>query len=752
MNNKASNVRRVVFSLCVFGYLMPNITLGSTPPGLTKYVPSDVFLCIYGKTNPERQFIEDYWQEVCDAFEATGITNDLMALVSGFLSDGQSAEVERLKEKITQLIDDVDWHAMAGKEVLFAERLPKPNISGSSINMGPPDLVWMFRGDASSAKKNFQGLSAIFRTAADEINSAVGNTVVAVIEPEGFGDHIVTLAPASMPLDQAPASLSLALRNDMIIMTLGTDILKETLDFMQGRNAAKSLANCPRYKMALQGLPEAEDSVTFFDMQTMLKPIQQLVTAGMASMGGSSASQGSTNQAAAALNRQALKAYGEKDYKKALSLIKKANEADPDSGLVMYNLACFSAITGNNEDALTWLTKAVDGGFHDPQQIARDDDLKALRGDARFKTALAKAKKAAEGHGTSDKSAQIAIVNRIFETIGIMDYSATVEYTEGRTTHSSCKLALVKDAASNPFYPVIASHKPLKQYSRYLPKETESFSVSSSMSFVALYHFVLDTIKMVGPEGIGILQQWDQVQQQHGFNVERDLLALFEGEFISVTMASDLGLASVTMVKVTDEEVAREKLTMGLKHLSEAMQQMAAQQPMMAMFALRTAESTDERLPDFLAISIGSTTMQLGVVDGYLMLGTSADAIALCRDTAMGKHPNITKNQRIMNTASIPQGSFTSISFTDKRGLGNELAGLMSGISMGGSMAMMMIPDPQQQKILVKVLGMIAKMAPVVKKIDFYESSSSSTTFNGLVWMTKEVTNYREKEHRASAN
>ncbi len=749
MNKHASKMCKVIFSLGLFGCLMPGSALGSTNPGLTKYVPADVFLCVQEKANPERQFVEDYWKDVYDAFKATGLTEELMSFVGGFLSDGQGEQVDRLKEKMTLLIDGVDWKSLATKETLFAERFGKPMINGSSINMGPPDMVWLLRGDANGAEKNFQGLSAIFHAAAEEINGAAGQKVVAVIKPDGFGDNVLTLAPSMMPLEQAPASLSLAYRNDTIIIAMGSNMLKETLDLVQGRSTAKSLADSPRFKTAFIGLPAAEDGQTFFDMQAMLKPIQQLATAAIASSGGG-ASQGPTNKAASALNAEALKAYNQKDNAKALTLIKQAHEADPDSGLVMYNLACFSAITGDNDEALTWLTKAVDSGFHNPKQIARDDDLKALRDDARFKSALAKAKIATKGDGGDP--AKMAIVNRIFDTVGIMDYSVSVAFTEGRATHSACKMALVKDAKNNAFYPVIASSKPLKQYSRHLPKETESFSVSSSIDLVELYHFITDSVKLLGPDGAAGLEHWAMLQEQNGFNLERDLLSLFEGEFISVSIPSDMGMTSVTMIKVANEESAREKLTMALNHMSAAMQQAATQQPMMAMFALRTSESTDERLPGFQSVSMGTTSMQLGVVDGYLMMGTSADAIALCRDTAAGKHPNVTKNKRIMETASIPQGSFTGVEFTDKRGTGKKLAGVISGISMGGSMAMMAIPDPQQQKILVKVLGMIAKLAPVAQKINFYESSSSYTTFDGLVWATHEVTNYVEKEHRASTN
>ena len=64
---------------------------------------------------------------------------------------------------------------------------------------------------------------------------------------------------------------------------------------------------------------------------------------------------------------------------------------------------------------------------------------------------------------------------------------------------------------------------------------------------------------------------------------------------------------------------------------------------------------------------------------------------------------------------------------------------------------MMMIPEPQIRKILGKVLGMAAKLGPVLAKIDFYKSSGSCTTFDGKSWYARTVTNYQSPSERAEA-
>ena len=52
--------------------------------------------------------------------------------------------------------------------------------------------------------------------------------------------------------------------------------------------------------------------------------------------------------------------------------------------MVMYNLACLEAISGNTDEAFTWLEGSVDAGYGDADWMLEDEDLAGLREDARF--------------------------------------------------------------------------------------------------------------------------------------------------------------------------------------------------------------------------------------------------------------------------------------------------------------------------------------------------------------------------------
>jgi tetratricopeptide (TPR) repeat protein len=60
----------------------------------------------------------------------------------------------------------------------------------------------------------------------------------------------------------------------------------------------------------------------------------------------------------------------------------------------LYNAACAHALLGRKEQALAFLRRAIDTGFRDLEQVAKDSDLDSLREDAEFKELIASIGKA----------------------------------------------------------------------------------------------------------------------------------------------------------------------------------------------------------------------------------------------------------------------------------------------------------------------------------------------------------------------
>ncbi len=100
-------------------------------------------------------------------------------------------------------------------------------------------------------------------------------------------------------------------------------------------------------------------------------------------------------------HRQVTALIAEKDYAKAEELLKAAVKRIPHDKAAHYNLACVSARQKKTEEAFAHLQKAVDWGWRDRGQLAKDDDLESLRDDKRFAEIL----KAAEAPPFAKKSA-----------------------------------------------------------------------------------------------------------------------------------------------------------------------------------------------------------------------------------------------------------------------------------------------------------------------------------------------------------
>jgi hypothetical protein len=52
--------------------------------------------------------------------------------------------------------------------------------------------------------------------------------------------------------------------------------------------------------------------------------------------------------------------------------------------------------------------------------------------------------------------------------------------------------------------------------------------------------------------------------------------------------------------------------------------------------------------------------------------------------------------------------------------------------------------------VIAKISGVLGKLTPVVRKINFYKSSASLITCEGLIYRSRSVTHYFSPEERAA--
>ena len=453
-----------------------------------------------------------------------------------------------------------------------------------------------------------------------------------------------------------------------------------------------------------------------------------------------------------ALNIKAWSAYDQQDYQRGLELVERAYEIAPEDSRVLYYLACFHALLGHPDKALDFLNRSVAGGFYCPHHITNDPDLESLRGDARYEAALVLARTRVtevRAHGKNGPPALVLhILNGLMDAIGIVDYTAAVSSADGYTVRTDSIATLVPGAEQHAMYSVITKCDATASFDRYLPKETLSFTVSGGVDLKAVYAFVENLLREAGPTGDELLAMWEQLQKESGVNVQEDVLSWINGESVSVTLED--GQGSVWLMKVNDEQKAREKVSAAIEFLTARLPELIAKNPLLGMLTASTSPTMHEQLEGFqdLRFVMSPEPIVWGVADRRLIVGTSADAIALCLATARGEHPGIRENPRVMAEALVPAGSFVTVSLTDQRNLGNEIADAIGMISMVSGTASAFIPVPSMRPILAKITAMLGKLAPVARKIDFFKSTAAQTTFDGQMWHTQTLTHFVSREER----
>ena len=334
-------------------------------------------------------------------------------------------------------------------------------------------------------------------------------------------------------------------------------------------------------------------------------------------------------------------------------------------------------------------------------------------------------------------------VHKLVDQFAFFESVGSVTTMDGYSRHVYEVTLLTPDAMDKPLFKALCGGKPIKQFDKYLPKQATAFSVSSGTDFGAFYEAITDFVRDDVPGGQETLAMWAGIQEQIGFNVEKDLLSWLGNEFISVSMPPAIpspfgGADWVMMIQVTDEAKAKATVDRGLAALMQIIKQKQAP-------PLTTQPANNPSLEGFLTLTHPMMMMFLrpvyGVADGYMIIGSSEKAILRCLKTARGENPSIRKNKRFIEEGLIPTGPATAVSFKDLSNLGQEIAQVLGLLGMVGNM----VPtDDDAAEIIRPIFGMLQKLAPVVAQINFYKSKATVTMSGARILKTHTVTHYKE--------
>ncbi len=277
-------------TLILCGLLPSLLAAGPLPErfSLGRYLPGDVWFYAHSVHNPERAWLDKEWQEVFEAFKATGIDRDITTLVYSMVSEEDRDQAQATLDKWTKLIKAIRWGDLIQEEVAFAERLGRI----------APEYCLLARGKPGSAEANMANLVAILKeiaTVSDEVR----------ITKREFGRLTLwSLTKGDAASSDFPFSVELWRKGDVIGFASSDKLRDEMIGLMMGTREKHPIAATARFTEAIGMVPPPENGLMFFDAKGFVHNLGQMMDT-VGAQGG-------------------IQGEGKKDNRKIFAAIKKA--------------------------------------------------------------------------------------------------------------------------------------------------------------------------------------------------------------------------------------------------------------------------------------------------------------------------------------------------------------------------------------------------------------------------------------------
>lgn len=229
----------------------------ATRYSLSEGVPDDVYIFIASRHNPKREFLDQYWSKVFDAFKNSGVMEEIWGLATPSMPEGDRKQVEEFADTAKRLLEKVRWTDLCSQQTVYIGRAGFPIW----------DSVFLTQNSEASTASNFKGLREIMAEL-----SKLSNGAIRVEDVELHGAKVARLA-----FEDAPFHISVARRGDVLAFAMGDSLLNDSLGMLAGKLKKQRLVKSPRFKSAMGDLPAADDSIMFLDTKRLAGDVQQML-------------------------------------------------------------------------------------------------------------------------------------------------------------------------------------------------------------------------------------------------------------------------------------------------------------------------------------------------------------------------------------------------------------------------------------------------------------------------------------------
>jgi hypothetical protein len=261
-----------------------------------------------------------------------------------------------------------------------------------------------------------------------------------------------------------------------------------------------------------------------------------------------------------------------------------------------------------------------------------------------------------------------------------------------------------------------------------VPANAVAYSLSAGANLHPLYERIIDVIKERFPEAEKSLERFEEIQSKIGVHLDRDILQAFSGEHVSISLPAAKpsltgGRGSVLAMRCQKPDRIRGLLHRLVDKLREH-PAVAAQQ-----LQLAKCEELDgfEQLSALMLTGLGVKPV-IGFRDGWMMIGSNADAIKAVLDTKAGKTPSIADAASFKQFHLKVDGPVQSISY---KNTAEEIHHVAAALNQAGVIVPMVIgmigakANPEDLKPVQEVLGLLPSLGKIVSKFDFLQAKLS---------------------------
>ncbi len=256
-------MKRLLCATCVLllaGISAASATDASRNVDVRRGVPDDVFLAVYGKHNPERDYQRRYYDEVWQTVQKTKIMDKVVQMVTAQMSSEDYDKAKGVVDELREATKGIDIKALAdAQEIVYAQWMqmaPMPTSQHLLILRVTPEA-------AASTAEGVKNLLAL----AERYSG--GEVTVSQREEAGAQVYGLVLPP------QVPFQPAVAHMGDLFLFCSSRDLLSDSLQLLAGGSGACKFDD-PRLKAALRQLPEMEDSLVFYDGRAQFAALRRL--------------------------------------------------------------------------------------------------------------------------------------------------------------------------------------------------------------------------------------------------------------------------------------------------------------------------------------------------------------------------------------------------------------------------------------------------------------------------------------------